>query len=248
MAKDRLLTKLIAEVDNDNLPIINSVTFFTDASRITDAPLSSRQIDLQFANLTINTIKTIGGNFLDDEGNVIGPEITLNDVRGRKTYYFSNTTQKIIVPKGNLMAFRISKAYGLLFLSLQDLVYALALNSFNLLGEKNVLSLSDVGGLKSQNLTAITIANCTLSGDLADMADNKIANSLTINDFSTIKSITGDFASWAPYRTAGSFTFSTNSIGGLNLKCNDVLLTDIGTTGTYILTFDGEGGVTCAAG
>lgn len=246
MSNNCLLTKLNTVVNNDNLPILNSVTFFTDASRITDAPLSSRQIDLQFANLTINTIEAVGGNFLDSEGTVIGPEITLNDVRGRKTYYFSNTTQKIIVPKGNLMAFRTTKADGLLFLNFQDLIYALALNNFNIGGEKNILSLSDLGNLKSQNLTSITIADCTLSGDLADMADNKIANSLTIGGFNTINNISGDFASWAPYRTAGSFTFITNSIGGLNLKCNGVLLTDIGITGTYILTFDGEGGVTCA--
>lgn len=240
-----IVSKMKSAVNVNNPLYLGYITLHVDQSAISQAPLSQRIIKLNYSSTEYVTLKNIGGNFLDSSGNVIGTTIDRHE-GGRKTYYFDTNTQQILVPKYNLLGLIANDASGLLYITASDLEYAQSINDLQLGGQTNVLTFSDIAAIKTDNNFGINLNQVNLSGDISVMAKQIKLTSMIFGTPDNSK-ITGDFATWAPYRPASIFTYKTTMPSSSQLKCNGELVYTEGVV-TYLITFDGNGGVTWAPG
>lgn len=250
-------TQLKETVNNVNLLPIGYMPVYVNQEAVGSAELATRQIRLNYSSSTPVVLKTVGGDFLDSNGDVIGTDYydsnhnkvgqTLNRAEsGRKAYYFSNTTKMILVPKYDLIGFVKVSDNGLLYCYSEDFIYCKNINDIQVLGEQNVFTLTDVGRLMTQVNLALKFDTITLRGDLSDMKTKTNVTSINLGGISCGQ-ITGDFASWAPYREAGTFKLLVNQASLLQLKCNGVnIYQSLGSASSYDIIFNGQGGVSCA--
>lgn len=234
-----LVTKLKGTVDNNNLPIFDAVRIHINSTAASSAPQNQRKFSCTAYNLTTFTLENIGGSFVDSEGQIIGDGKTLTiGTTLTDVYYSANTT--MILVKGKQNIYTLSVASGnCAYIDFEDIRYALNLQSFAVCGAGQTGELSDLSSLK---LSSLTINGSPITGNISSLA--KMTTLRYVNFLSNSIIIEGDFASWAPYRSASTVNVTTGSIS--KLKCNGENMVNTLHKTTFTITFDGQGGVTYA--
>lgn len=231
------VTKLNAVVNNDNLPVRNTVVLrMSDAEKAASAAASKRYfiVSKHMDASAVIELENVGGTFCDASGNPDGTTVTINKT-GDKKIYVSVNTQKVLIK--NKDAIRMLKTYesgdflGCLTVNLEDVEYCSNITQFFVGGNTQT---GDISELPNNGVLVVVVFNTT--NIVADIS--LLAKYTSIIDITVTNSlgITGDFASWAPYRSAGNLGVKCSAN---QVKCNGVYL----SAGTHTLAFDGAGGV-----
>ena len=239
MANNCLFKKLNGIADNDSLPIYNAI-IIPLRSNLDQVSDSNRYINVTWhTDLATGNekLRNIGGNFLDAQGNVIGTELTIQQISGK--VYFSANTKEIIIFGENALRSIEDPNYGFLNLDLSQLKYCSAIYNLNISGRNKTGDLSELP--ESSRWVQLILSSVSITGDVASLPTT-LPSFILYNNSTNLE---GDFASLAEKRGAGTMTVRTEGIGLQNVKVNGNLLSSYGSS-PYTLTFDGEGHVTCS--
>jgi hypothetical protein len=239
MTNSCLVTKLKGVVNNNNLPIYDTIRVAL-RSNLDQVSLENRYVYVTWHGDIEGEkkLRNIGGNFLDAQGNVIGTEITLSQMSGNKAYLSTDSKEIIIFGQKALRSIEDS-VYNILALDISVLKYCTALYYLVLTGRNKTGDVKDLPA--SSRWVGLTITYCSLTGDVGTLPKILPASIIFSNNATNL---TGDFADLAVDHPAGTLTVRTEGVGLQNVKVNGNLLSSYGSS-PYTLTFDGAGHVTC---
>lgn len=230
-----LVTKIKASVNNNNLPIRDTVRVFVDTSVSASVPQDERCIRVQPDTSAGLKIKAINGFICDSDGSnqVSEKTITGNE---QNVYFTSGVTELLVVDKSEIRVFRSyasSAGFNMCTVPLTDLTGLVNASSVALGGTQNSGKVSDfVSGL-NPNITTLWLNDTSIEGDIAEFAGLTKLDSFIIPS----PNIKGDLESLAVNHIAGNMTFQCG------YQCVKYQGEYLGTS-FYTVVFDGQGGIT----
>lgn len=220
MSKNCFLTRLKGTVDNNSLPVLGALMIHVSAS-------SARKVITVYTGSTGTTAKAIGGNFVDNSGNVLGDTLTI-PANSNYTMYIAAPTECDVV---------IYNKYVLGGMTMQSPSAKLMDYSFDCVG-------NDYNGSLFVNLLASPVTNSIVQrfdiGTFSGKSFEKLNAKGVTGSFENI-TITNDINLYNS-DIDGAFTFGSNITNAQFINCTDK--TKINTTAlsgcTKISTYNGS--------
>ena len=237
------LNVLPGVIDNDNLKFFDSLEVDVLQPGASETTIVNRGIAVYAYEANKLQLQCIGGTFNDSSGTSLGDTILIDDANEKHNIFFSQYATKVQIKNRKYLRRFFSYVSGCYtIIDVKDLQYCTNLVELALSGNPQSGSWADIA--KCSSLARIYLNETMVEGNISALAQN--TNIILLSLFSSNK-ITGDFSSWAQYRTAGTVKVQLYpSLQRNLLYCNGIDLTTLNAR-DIILTFDGLGGVSMAA-
>ncbi len=232
---------LKGEVINDNLPFYDAVRLVIDVARSALVAQDDRAFRIKANNPNLVRLKNFGGFFCDSSGANQSEEILLDGAE-QNVFYTAATTMIVIFGAKDvrvLNTYASAATLGVTSIPPEDIGNLTTANQIICGGSNQKGEPKDFASCVG--LSTLWLNTSKVSGDISGF---KTLTSLSSLVLTNSLDLVGDFASLAPYRSAG--TMSVALPGNINvnkLTCNGVNLANVWTGNSGTLTFDGNGNV-----
>lgn len=242
-----LVTQLKEVVNNDNLPIFDTVKVFINPEVASTAAVASRRIVVLASEANKVKLINVGGNFVDNNDQSIGNEYIVTEVGpqyGNTKVFYSNDTRYVLIKGKNYL-----KNIGLVWdkiniahLDLEDIRYCLNLEFLSLSG---ALQEGNLSSLNLLSLRTLVLNTTNVEGNISDLKSHvNLSTFLAVNVDPYNPKIIGDFNSIASTHVQGSIRVTTDTN---HITCNGVSPVAQLANQNFNIIFDGQGGVSYSA-